>query len=59
MERFYVLAMFLAAAAVLVLGLTGVFSATTMIVFGFIGLGLIYAPALWSVLAEERETTFQ
>jgi hypothetical protein len=56
MKKFYVGAWFLAAIAVLISVLTGTFTTTAMIVFSFIGLGLIYTLALWSVIVNTRET---
>jgi hypothetical protein len=50
MKNFYAAAWFLALLAVLISVLTGTFSAAAMVVFSFIGLGLIYMPALWSLI---------
>ena len=54
-KKFYVSAWFLLAAAVLISALTGAFGTTAMIVFSFIGLSLIYALALWSVISNKRD----
>jgi hypothetical protein len=55
LKKIYVAAWFLAALAVLISVLTGTFSATAMVVFSFIGLGLIYTLALWSVIVNTRD----
>ena len=57
MKKFYVLVWYLAATAVLISVLNGTFSATPMMIFSFIGLGLIYTLALWSVFVNTRDTT--
>jgi hypothetical protein len=57
LKKFYVLAWFLAAMAVLISVLTGTFSVTAMVVFSFIGLCLVYTLALWSVIVNTRDAS--
>ncbi|HEY8560820.1 MAG TPA: hypothetical protein VIL74_10635 [Pyrinomonadaceae bacterium] len=54
MRKIYIWAWALTTAAVSISVLTGTFDATAMIVFGLVGLGLIYLPALWTVAAAAR-----
>ena len=59
LKIFYVLAWFLTAAAVLISVLTGTFNEGAMVVFSFIGLGLVYGFALWSVIVNTRDPQSQ
>ena len=56
LKKFYILAWFWTAIAVLISVLTGTFGAKTVVVFGFIVLGLIHALMLWSVIVNTRDT---
>lgn len=56
MKKFYVLAWFLLAAAVLVSIFTGTFNSLAMVVFGLVAVGLVHGFALWSVIVNTRDT---
>jgi hypothetical protein len=56
MKKFYVLAWFLLAAAVLVSIFTGTFNSLAMVVFGLVAVGLVQGFALWSVIVNTRDT---
>ena len=57
-KKFYVFAWLLLVGSVLLLAINGPLSGLQIVVFSLIGLGLVYALALWVVLVktEERRT---
>ena len=55
LKKVYILAWLLAVSAVLIAVLTGTLNEAAMVVFSFIGLGLIYTLALWSVIVNPQE----
>ena len=59
MKKNYISILILSAAAFLFSILSGNFDHTSMAVFGFIGLVLIYAPAVWSIISDTRRTPLQ
>lgn len=54
MEKFYISAWILLAAAAFVSVLTGSFNPVTLFVFSLIALALVYTLALWSVIINTR-----
>lgn len=55
MKSFYIAAWFLLIISAFIMVLTGSAKPAPMVVFGIAGLGLIYAPAVWSVLTGTLE----
>ena len=53
LKNFYALAWFLLIGSVVVSALTGSINEIGMVAFGLIGLVLIYALALWSVISND------
>ena len=54
-QRFYVFAWLLLAGSVVLTAIDGPMNGPQMITFGFVGLALVYALALWAIVANTRE----